>query len=87
MNRVTKIFQPSLIFPKNAVAKNQDISSKSHRVKYVVLTNIELFIYNTILVDVGSWFDEKLWKWHILFATVTSKIDRKMHRVVGLLYG
>ncbi|CAO1443342.1 unnamed protein product [Diamesa tonsa] len=31
MNRVTKIFQPSLIFPKNAVSKNQDISSKSHR--------------------------------------------------------
>lgn len=43
MNRVTKIFQPSLIFPKNAVAKNQDISSKSHRVKYVV--HLILYFY------------------------------------------
>ncbi|XP_065088723.1 probable proline--tRNA ligase, mitochondrial [Ochlerotatus camptorhynchus] len=31
MNRLSKIFQPSLIIPKNAVIKNQDITSKSQR--------------------------------------------------------
>ncbi|KAL1374774.1 hypothetical protein pipiens_001631 [Culex pipiens pipiens] len=31
MNRLTKIFQPTLIVPKNAVVKNQDVTSKSQR--------------------------------------------------------
>ncbi|KXJ68716.1 probable proline--tRNA ligase, mitochondrial [Aedes albopictus] len=31
MNRLSKIFQPSLIIPKNAIVKNQDITSKSQR--------------------------------------------------------
>lgn len=33
MNRISKIFQPLLIVPKNAVVKNQDLTSKSHRVR------------------------------------------------------
>lgn len=32
MNRITKIFQPLLIVPKNAVVKNLDLTSKSQRV-------------------------------------------------------
>ncbi|XP_053680844.1 probable proline--tRNA ligase, mitochondrial [Anopheles nili] len=31
MKRISKLFQPSLIIPKNAVVKNQDITSKSQR--------------------------------------------------------
>lgn len=45
MNRISKIFQPSLIVPKNAVAKNQDISSKSHRVELVVQV-VEYLVFN-----------------------------------------
>lgn len=33
MNKVSKIFQPVSVIPKNAVVKNQDITSKSQRVK------------------------------------------------------
>lgn len=31
MHKLSKIFQPSLIIPKNAIVKNQDITSKSQR--------------------------------------------------------
>ncbi|XP_062561687.1 probable proline--tRNA ligase, mitochondrial isoform X2 [Armigeres subalbatus] len=31
MNKLSNIFQPSLIIPKNAIIKNQDVTSKSQR--------------------------------------------------------
>lgn len=34
MNRVSKIFQPISVIPKNAIVKNQDITSKSQRVNF-----------------------------------------------------
>lgn len=33
MNRISRIFQPLLITPRNAVLKNQDITSKSQQVR------------------------------------------------------
>lgn len=32
MNRISKILQPSLVIPKNAIVKNQEITSKSQKV-------------------------------------------------------
>ena len=32
MNRISKLFQPSLIIPKNSQIKSTEITSKSHKV-------------------------------------------------------
>lgn len=38
MNKLSKIFQPISVIPKNAVVKNHDITSKSQKVvKFTVL--------------------------------------------------
>lgn len=45
MNRVSKIFQPSLVVPKNAVVKNHDLTSNSQKVKRKHLDNLFHDVY------------------------------------------
>ena len=52
MNRLSRIFQPSLIIPKNATVKNQDITSKSQRVSSI--TTYELRFVAPLIQSLSS---------------------------------
>lgn len=82
MNRISKILQPSLVIPKNAIVKNQEITSKSQKVSSAKSHDqFQLNILEIISVDAGSWSDETMCKRNFLHPATPSKVRGKLCKV------
>lgn len=94
MNKVSKIFQPVSVIPKNAVVKNQDITSKSQRVKKKYLRLCQkkskiLFKFFQLMFDLGFIKPNNHGSFHILpvfqksLENCIKLIDENMKKIGG----
>lgn len=78
MNRLSRLFQPLVVVPKNAVVKKNELTSKSQKVRNQINIPVSQSPHesNFIAYD-GAWADPHSEQWNVLPSTRTAEIHRE----------